>query len=231
MNRRAEAVAALEGRLGHVFKDRALLERALTHASVGDRSQRIAHNQVLEYLGDRVLSLLAAEALIALGPEWREGELSQRQVALVSGASCAQAARGLGLGPALRLGGSSSPRAGRENDRVLGDAMEAVVAAVYLDGGLPAARDLFDRAWRDALNSVARGHEPDSKTTLNAWAMARRLPPPAYAVVSRVGSEHAPVFTVEVTVQGCVPTAGAGASVRAAEKAAAALFLSRESAP
>jgi len=228
MNRRAEAVAALEGRLGHVFTDRALLERALTHASVGDGTGQTPHNEILEFLGDRVLGLLAAESLVALNPDWREGELTRRQVALVSGATCAEVARGLELGPALRLAGSMSNQGGRENDRVLGDALEALMAAVYLDGGLEAARAVFVSAWREALIAAGGEQDPEAKTALQEWAMARGLPVPTYAIVSRSGAAHAPMFTVSVTVQGYRPESASGPALRGAEKAAARKLLARE---
>ena len=225
MNRRAEAVEALRRRLGHEFADPALLERALTHPSAGDGAREVEHYQVLEFLGDRVLGLLAAEALLAAGPHWREGDLSRRQVSLVSGPSCAKVARSLGLGAALRLAGSSSRQGERENDRILGDAMEAVVAAVYLDGGLEAARSVFNSAWKDLLSAAVTYHAVDGKTALNEWAMARGLPAPTYAMVSRAGAQHAPVFTVSVTIEGHPPATAEGSTLRAAEKDAAAAFL------
>ena len=230
MDRRAAAVTDLEQRLGHAFADRALLDAALTHASVSDGAKKVRHNERLEFLGDRVLGLLAAEALVRRNPEWREGELTRRQTALVSGKICAQVARGLGLAAALRLSGSTTSQGGRDNDRILGDAMEAVMAAVYLDGGLDAARAVFDLAWAEALASATATaeHGKEAKTALQEWAMAKALPLPAYAMVSRMGPAHAPVFTVSVTVQGYPPASAVGASLRDAEKAAARALLDRE---
>jgi ribonuclease-3 len=227
MNRRAVGISALEGRLGHVFTDRSLLERALTHASVGDGVGKIGHNETLEFLGDRVLGLLAAETLVGLNPDWREGELTRRQVALVSGASCAQVARRLELGPALRLAGSTTNQGGRDNDRILGDAMEALMAAVYLDGGLAAARAVFDLAWREALITATGDQDAEAKTALQEWAMARGLPTPTYTVVSRSGAAHAPMFTVAVSVEGYPPESADGPALRVAEKAAARKLLAR----
>ncbi|MGI9168548.1 MAG: ribonuclease III domain-containing protein, partial [Caulobacteraceae bacterium] len=117
------------------------------HASVGGGATATPHNETLEFLGDRVLGLLAAEALVALNPAWREGGLTRRQVALVSGAACARVARRLELGAALRLAGSPTSQGGRDNDRILGDAMGMLLAAIYLDGGFGAARIAFQRAW------------------------------------------------------------------------------------
>jgi ribonuclease-3 len=230
VNRRSTAIKALEERLGHAFADRTLLEQALTHSSAADGTISPAHNQVLEFLGDRVLGLVAAEALMKLGPHWREGELTRRHAGLVSGHRCADVARALGVGPALRLAGADSKLGARENDRILGDAMEALMAAVYLDGGLDAARRLFGGAWREALSESGKAPVLDPKTALNEWAGARALPAPRYETVSRAGSQHAPTFTVRVDVQGRPPELGVGLSLRAAQKAAADAFLRREDA-
>ncbi|HEY1426945.1 MAG TPA: ribonuclease III [Caulobacteraceae bacterium] len=230
MDKRADAVAELEDRLGHVFADRELLERALTHASVGSGSRQVMHNERLEFLGDRVLGLLAAETLVARHPDWREGELTRRHVTLVAGKTCAEVARRIGLPAALRLAGGASKQGGRDNDRILGDAMEALMAAVYLDGGLAAARAVFAEAWTDAIASavVSGGREP--KTALQEWAMAAGLPLPSYCEVSRTGPDHAPLFVVEVTVQGYAPERAVGSTLREAEKAAALALLAREGA-
>ena len=221
-------MAALEARLGHPFTDRTLLERALTHASVGAGGGETSHNETLEFLGDRVLGLLASETLVALNPGWREGELTRRQVALVSGATCAQVARRVDLGSALRLAGSTTRQGGRDNDRILGDAMEAVMAAVYLDGGLAAARVVFAAAWREALVAASGDQDAEAKTALQEWAMAKGLPVPTYKVISRVGAAHAPTFTVEVSVAGYPPESASGPALRTAEKAAARKLLARE---
>ncbi|HLZ77683.1 ribonuclease III [Phenylobacterium sp.] len=230
MNRRSAAIEALEQRLGHVFADRTLLEQALTHAGARDAAPSLAHNQVLEFLGDRVLGLVAADALMRLGPQWREGELTRRHAALVSGSRCADVARALGVGPALRLAGGDSKLGARENDRILGDAMEALMAAVYLDGGLDAARSLFDLAWKGALSESGEAPVLDPKTALNEWALARGLAAPRYETLSRSGSPHAPTFTVRVDVQGHAPETGVGLNVRSAQKAAADALLRREGA-
>jgi ribonuclease-3 len=228
VNRRSAAITALEQRLGHAFADRSLLEQALTHPSARDGAPSLAHNQVLEFLGDRVLGLVAAEALMKLGPQWREGELTRRHAGLVSGRRCADVARALGVGPALRLAGADSKLGARENDRILGDAMEALMAAVYIDGGLDAARTLFDLAWQDALSEAGEAPTLDPKTALNEWAGARGLAAPRYHTLSQSGSQHAPTFTVRVDVLGHASETGTGLSLRAAQKAAADTFLRRE---
>ena len=174
-----------------------------------------------------MLALLAAEALIGQRPDWREGELSRRHAKLVNGAACASVARRLGLQKALRLAGSATKQGARENDRILGDAMEALMAAVYDDGGLEAARRVFDHAWSEALEEALAAEEKESKTALQEWAMARGLPLPAYTELSRAGPPHAPVFVVEVRLVGYDPERGGGGSLRSAEKAAARAFLDK----
>ena len=145
-NLRAEAVAALEARLGHAFRDKALLERALTHASVGEGAPVGVHgprdNERLEFLGDRVLGLVMAEALLAADPKASEGQLAPRFNALVRKETCADVAREVGLGEVLKLGRGEMLTGGRRKEALLGDAMEAVIAAVYQDGGFEAARGL-----------------------------------------------------------------------------------------
>lgn len=227
MNARRQAVAALEGRVGHVFSDRDLLERALTHASVGDGQRKVGHNERLEFLGDRVLNLLATERLLALDPEAREGALNQRLAALVNGRTCARVAREIGLPEALRLSGSASKIGARDSDAVLGDACEALIAALYLDGGLEAARAFFLDAWSAEIAGPqdARGRDP--KTRLQEWAQGRGLPLPAYEIISRTGPDHAPCFTVRVRVQGRDFADAEGRSRQDAEKAAALAMLGR----
>lgn len=226
MNDRVVAVADLEQRIGHTFADREIFERALTHASVGDGARKVRHNERLEFLGDRVLGLLAAERLLALDPDSREGILSPRLAALVNGKTCARVARRIDLGPALRMAGSASKIGARENDTVLGDACEALIGALYIDGGLDAARAFFMRWWTDEFDNA----EPDSKDVKNhlqEWAQSRGLPLPKYEVVSRSGPDHAPMFTVRVTVDGYPEETGTGRSRQDAEKAAALCLLTR----
>ncbi len=226
MNARLAAVAELERRIGHAFADRDLFERALTHASVGDGSRKVRHNERLEFLGDRVLGLLAAERLLALDPDSREGVLSPRLAQLVNGKACARVARRIGLGEALRMAGSASKIGARDNDTVLGDACEALIAALYIDGGLEAARAFFLKWWSDEFEHAEPGAK-DVKNHLQEWAQARGLPLPTYEVISRTGPDHAPVFTVKVQVEGYPDEIGSGRSRQDAEKAAALCMLTR----
>ncbi|WP_374570742.1 ribonuclease III [Phenylobacterium sp.] len=225
MNRREAAVSALEARIGRSFGDPELLERALTHASVGEGAVKVAHNEQLEFLGDRVLNLLAAEALMRERPEAREGELSRMVAALVNYEACARVARRIGLSEALRLSASATKVGARDSDAVLGDACEAVIAAIYLDAGLEAARDFFARFWGEEVSRLDEPRAKDAKTALQEWAQGRGLGLPAYRVAERSGPDHAPTFTVEVAVEGFAPVSAEGTSKQAAEKAAARRML------
>ncbi|MFM8375097.1 MAG: ribonuclease III [Phenylobacterium sp.] len=227
-DRRKAAVAALEARIGHVFADRDLLERALTHASVGNGGAPGRDNERLEFLGDRVLNLLAAEHLFAAYPTAREGDLARRLNRLVNSGACAEVAREVGLSDALRLDPSATRVGARESERVLGDACEALLAALYLDAGPDVARAFFRSAWAGLVVGLDREPERDAKTRLQEWAMGLGLPPPDYVVVRSEGPPHDPRFTIEARLPGHVPASGAGRSKREAEKAAAAKFLERE---
>ena len=228
MDRRGAAVADLARRLGHAFADDSLLERALTHASVGGAGVRVRDNEVLEFIGDRVIGLLAAESLAALDAKASEGELAVRLNALVSREACARVARGAGVGPALRLAPSETKTGGRDKESILAGACEAVVAAIYQDGGLEAARRVFLDLWADLLAEAGSPPPRDPKTALQEWAQGQGKPLPAYAVTARSGPDHAPVFTVAVEVAGLAPAAAQGRSRQDAEKAAAAALLARE---
>ncbi|CAN5331678.1 ribonuclease III [soil metagenome] len=230
-DKRAIAVAALQAAIGHVFTDKDLLERALTHPSVGEGARAVRHYERLEFLGDRVLNLLAAERLLALHPDAREGEMSPKLAAVVNGKACARVARRLYLGEALRLSPGETKSGGREKDTILGDACEALMAAVYIDAGLDAARAFFLHAWAEEFDGeICRLREP--KTELQEWAQGRGHVLPVYTIISRQGPDHAPNFTVEVAIPGFPPERGEGRSRQDAEKAAAlAMLLNREGQP
>jgi len=227
MDRRAAAIADLEGRLGHVFRDRALLERALTHSSVGKGA---ADNERLEFLGDRVLALVIAETLLALQPDAEAGPLSKRLHVLVSRDACAEVGRALGVGPALRLPGGETRRGARDQARFLADACEALIGALYLDAGLDAARERVLAAWSGMIESPHDERSANPKSRLQEWAAAAGRGAPAYRLVGREGPDHAPSFEVEVEIEGAAARASAG-SRQAAEKAAALALLEREEPP
>ncbi|MDB5426946.1 MAG: ribonuclease [Phenylobacterium sp.] len=232
MNTRVAAIAELERRIGYAFADRDLLERALTHASVGDGAKAVLHNERLEFLGDRVLNLCAAERLMALDADAREGEMSRLMASLVNYHACARAARACGLPEAMRFSASASKVGVRNSDAVIGDACEALIAALYIDGGLETARAFFLTFWADEFAHLDEPRGKDPKTQLQEWAQARGLPLPAYELVGREGPDHAPCFTVAVAVAGFAPETGQGRSRQDAEKGAAQqMLLKREGGP
>lgn len=225
MNTRTAAITELERRIGHVFADRELLERALTHASVGRGATKVGHNERLEFLGDRVLNLLVAEHLMEAWPKAPEGELSKLMARLVDYQTCARVARAIGLGDALRVDASATRVGARDNDRVLGDACEALIAALYRDAGIGETRRFVLAFWAAAFEDLHQVPPKDPKTALQEWAMARALPFPEYRVVHTEGQAHAPVFTVEVRLPGIEPRTGVAGSKREAEKLAAETLL------
>ena len=214
------ATAAVAARLGHDFARPELLIEALTHPSTATS----AHNQRLEFLGDRVLGLVIAEALLAADQAATEGALAPRLNALVRKETCAEVAAELDVGEGLRMGRSEMLTGGRRKTALLGDAMEAVIAAVYLDGGLEAARALILRGWGGRIDQ-AGAVTADAKTALQEWAQARGLPPPTYLDLDREGPDHAPVFSVEARLADGRSASGRAASKRAAQQAAAEALL------
>jgi ribonuclease-3 len=226
VNARAAAVEALQARIGHAFADRELLERALTHSSVGQGAKKVRDNERLEFLGDRVLNLIVAEHIAEALPEASEGELSKLMASLVNYHACAEAARAAGLDAALRVDASATKVGVRQNDRVLGDACEALIAALYREGGLETARGFVITFFADRLAHLDAPGK-DSKTMLQEWAMARGLPLPDYVVVGQSGPSHEPRFTVEVRVEGVEPRSATAGAKRDAEKAAAREMLER----
>ncbi len=230
MAARAPAIAELEQKLNYSFQNKSLLDQALTHSSIGEGARatkvgRLHDNERLEFLGDRVLGLLTAEALLERDAAAREGDLALRLNAMVNGETCAAVARAMDLGVALRLSGGETRTGGREKPRVLADACEAVIAAVYVDGGLEAARGVFRRFWTDSLANLDMTLGKDPKTALQEWAQGSGKPLPTYRILTRNGPDHAPTFTIEAVVLGLDPAHGAGPSRQAAEKAAAQALL------
>jgi len=210
-------------RLGHRFEKIGLLDRALTHPSIS--SHMNPDNQRLEFLGDRVLGLVIAEVLIERYPDEAEGVLAPRLNDLVRKETCAEVALAVGIDQFLRLGKSESQTGGRRKIAILGDAMEAVIAAVFLDAGLDAARDMILRLWKARIE--AQGDHPpmDAKTALQEWAQANGMKPPRYNTVGREGPDHAPVFTIAVVLETGATAEAEAKSKRAAEQAAAAKLL------
>ncbi len=220
---------ALTARLGHVFKDRSLLERALTHAS----ANTACSNERLEFLGDRVLGLVIAENLHRFYPDDPEGLLALKLNALVKRDTCAVAAAQAGLADHIILASSEAASGGRRKAAILAGVCEAVIAALYLDGGYDVARAFIERYWEQAFAELSQDMR-DSKTTLQEWAQSRIPGPrdaPGYRLVGREGPDHAPRFVVEVSVSGHGSEIGEGNSKREAEQAAAQAMLARVNAP
>ncbi|ADZ70320.1 ribonuclease III [Polymorphum gilvum] len=218
----------LEGRLGYSFQDKALLMQALTHASALNAGGAARGSyQRLEFLGDRVLGLAVATMLHRHFPLADEGELARRLNHMVKRETCADIALELDLGEAMRISQSEAQTGGRRKTALLADICEAVIAAIYLDGGFPAAEDFVRRLWEPRMLAWS-GPLRDAKTTLQEWAQSKGLPAPGYQVTTREGPDHAPVFVVAVTVSGYAPGEGRGGSKRIAEQNAAEAVLRRE---
>ncbi|MGB3244054.1 MAG: ribonuclease III [Sulfitobacter sp.] len=215
---------AFEARIGHKFTTPELLSRAVTHASMSSANRD--DNQRLEFLGDRVLGLVMAEALLALDPSATEGQLAPRFNALVRKETCADVAREVDLGTVLKLGRSEMISGGRRKLALLGDGIEAVIAAVYLDGGFDAAKSLVLRLWGARVQSVEEDAR-DAKTALQEWAQARKMAPPKYVTTNRSGPDHAPVFTIAAELDNGAKASATAPSKRAAEQAAAATLLAQ----
>ncbi|MEP3055674.1 MULTISPECIES: ribonuclease III [Ascidiaceihabitans] len=211
-----------ETRIGHVFANPALLTRAVTHASMSSPTRE--DNQRLEFLGDRVLGLVMAEALFAGDASATEGQMAPRFNALVRKEACADVARDIGLGEVLRLGRSEMVSGGRRKNALLGDAVEAVIAAVYLDAGFAAARDMILRLWGARIGQVEEDAR-DAKTALQEWAQARKMAPPRYVETQRSGPDHAPVFTIAARLDTGAQALATAGSKRQAEQAAAKALL------
>ena len=222
--KRSAALKDLEGRLGHRFDRPELLARALTHGSMSGPTRE--DNQRLEFLGDRVLGLVMAEALLERDPNAAEGQLAPRYNALVRKETCAEVARDFDIGEAMKLGRSERLSGGRRKMALLGDAMEAVIAAVYVDAGFEVAKDMILRLWGDRVDRVEEDAR-DAKTALQEWAQARGLPPPSYTETGREGPDHQPVFTIEVRITSGESERAKAPSKRQAEQAAASALLAR----
>jgi ribonuclease III len=224
MSRKAKDWSGLEERIGYRFADRTLLEKAMTHISALSGGSRTNSYQRLEFLGDHVLGLVVSDMLYRAFPRANEGELSRRLADLVRKETCADVARAMELGPALKLGNSESHAGGRARSTILADVCEALVGAVFLDGGYPSAEALVERFWKGRMLKPLRPLR-DPKTILQEWAQGRGLPTPAYKELARTGPHHSPKFRIAVELPDRPAAEGMGTSKRAAEQAAAAQML------
>jgi len=219
----AELLASAAAITGFAFADAALVRRALTHASAGEGTDY----QRLEFLGDRVLGLVVAQMVFEANPGAPEGELSLRLNALVNAETLAEIADEIGLSGLIVAGSELRTLTGRKRVNLRGDVMEALIAALYLEGGLEAARAFICRYWEDRSKAPTAARR-DAKTELQEWAHQVAKASPAYAVEKREGPDHDPLFEVSVRIDGVMPAIGVGRSKREAEQAAAAAILLRE---
>jgi len=225
---RDAAAAALAAVLDHQFARPTLLTEALTHPSArGRRGHDQSGYERLEFLGDRVLGLIVAELLFTRFPHEDEGALTKRHTSLVRREALTQVAESAGLGAHILMSRGEDAAGARANLSVLADVCEAVIAALYLDGGLVAAARFVERWWQPQLLALGAAPPRDPKTALQEWAQGNGLPLPIYKTVAAEGPAHRRTFTVTVTVEGVEPATAMGGSKRAAEVAAAALALAK----
>ena len=229
-----QACATLEERLGYVFGDKDLLEHALTHRSRAheDASRGVGDNESMEFLGDAVLDLIIADRLFHEFPDYDEGRKSKAKAVLVAAPSLARLGAALGLGDHLLLGRGEERSGGRGKPSLIADAFEAVVAAIYLDGGLPAAERFIDRHFRAALDELRAGQPVsglvgDYKSALQEWLQARGRPRPNYRVAATHGPDHRKTFAVDLLVGDETVACAEGPSKKTAEQNAAAQALER----
>ncbi|MDH5559141.1 MAG: ribonuclease III [Alphaproteobacteria bacterium] len=223
-NLAAEPMRELTDILEYEFNDLELARVALTHRSAVGRGE--ATYERLEFLGDRVLALVISDLLYEHYPREEEGALAKRLVALVRRETLTEIALKLGLGPLITLSKGEEDAGGRENPAILADVCEALIGAIHRDGGLDSARRFIERHWRD-LMTAEKTPPKDAKTSLQEWAQGKGYNLPEYRTVDRSGPDHAPCFTIEVSVANFPPERGQGATKRIAEQAAAELLLSR----
>ena len=216
--RTSDFLARLAGR---PLRDQALWLEALTHGSTGHER----NYERLEFLGDRVLGLVVAEWLHARGTG-NEGKLSQRLNALVSRQMCAAVARSIGLGEHIQLGKQARDDGGQNSDNILGDVMEALIGAAFIELGFEGARTIVRRLWADAVEGRA-GQSKHPKSALQEWAAGNRRKPPEYRLVERAGPDHAARFTVAVAIKGVGEAEATGSSKQEAETLAAEEFMRR----
>lgn len=224
---RKTALMDLAARIGYDFSDPALLQLALTHSSARAGARPAEDNERLEFLGDRVLGLAVAELLADAFPRAREGELARWFNQLVRAETCAEIALEWNLGDIILMSGGEAGSGGRRKKTILANACEAVLGAVFADGGYEAAKRVVRAFWEPQLGRIDLA-APDAKSVLQEWAQGRRLSLPRYFEVAREGPDHAPRFTAEVQIEGVAPERGHGANKREAEQAAALAMLLRE---
>ena len=206
--------------IGYKFQDRHLLERALTHSSTGDEY----NYQRLEFLGDRVVGLVIADALFKKFRSENEGGLAKRHTALVQGSTLAVLGQVHGFNEFILFSDAEKDAGGSQNENIIGDVVESLLGAIYIDGGYGAAQEVILRLWGDNIETLEKAPQ-DPKTELQEWVQARQLPLPNYKIILKDGPDHSPIFTIQLTVLGYDPITDQGASRRQTEKTAARKML------
>jgi ribonuclease-3 len=206
--------------IGYQFKDRHFLERALTHSSTGDEY----NYQRLEFLGDRVVGLVFADALFQIFRGENEGGLAKRHTALVQGLSLYAIGQAHGLNEFILFSDAEKGAGGAQNENIIGDVVESLLGAIYIDGGYSAAQEVVLRLWGDNIETLEKAPQ-DPKTELQEWVQARQLPLPEYEIILKDGPDHSPIFTVQLTVLGYDAINDQGPSRRQTEKTVARKML------
>ncbi|MGB0908239.1 MAG: ribonuclease III [Maricaulaceae bacterium] len=217
-------MTALETRMGYTFKDQSILVRALTHSSYGDGRRKVLDYEQLEFLGDRVLGLLTADMLYRKEAE-DEGGMARKLNALVRKETCAKVSKALKLGDALLMSPSEAKQGGREKISILGDACEALIAAIYIDGGIEAVSKFYYENWKEDIEHVLKASMKDPKTMLQEKSASIGAGSPEYSVLDRSGPDHKPIFVVNVNVEKIGKATGTGTSKKDAERVAASQLL------
>lgn len=217
-------ISALEQRIAYEFSDKAIINRALTHSSYGDGRRNVPDYERLEFLGDRILGLMTAERLF-VDKSSKEGDMARRLNALVRKEMCAKVARKVGLGDALQISPAEERQGGREKTSILGDACEALLAAIYLDGGIGAVNAFYERFWKEDFDRITKSDSKDPKTELQERATAQGGGQPVYTVMEQSGPDHRPMFVIEVSVEKFGSALGTGKSKKDAERFAAKHLL------
>ncbi|NQZ14624.1 MAG: ribonuclease III [Alphaproteobacteria bacterium] len=208
--------------IGYQFKDRHLLERALTHSSTGDEY----NYQRLEFLGDRVVGLVIADALFKKFRSENEGGLAKRHTALIQGSTLAIIGQAHGLNDFIQFSEAEKSAGGSQNENIIADVVESLLGAIFIDGGYDLVQEVILRLWGDNIETLKQAPQ-DPKTELQEWAQARQLPLPVYEIISKSGPDHAPVFTIQLSVEGFDSITDEGPSRRQTEKTAARKMLKK----